>query len=378
ARDLGRHRRQRQPRLRHGRHGEARPGAGRRRRLHLPDRPGRQPGRRLALRPRRGGDPPEERALGGAGAAPPARAAGPGGRRPLDHAGRSAAPHPPDGQAPRARRPHHRPHRPEPLATRAAGAGAAPRGRRGRGPRPPGEQPPGRRAAHAGRPRDRAAGRGADLQRRRPGPLRRSGRCPPGRKRPAGAGRRRLPPGPVDRPGLALRHRPLRGRQEEAAMNFLAPERLALLILVAVLALLYAWIQRRRRHAAVRFTNVALLAAVAPPRPGWRRHLPAAAVALALIALVVSIAEPVHTVRVPKDAATIMLVIDVSASMDATDVAPTRLEAAVAAGKSFVDDLPPQIKIGLISFSRTAQVIASPTVDHQAVRDDIDRLILGT
>jgi Ca-activated chloride channel family protein len=101
-------------------------------------------------------------------------------------------------------------------------------------------------------------------------------------------------------------------------------------------------------------------------------------VALALCALVVSIAEPVHTVRVPKEAATIMLVIDVSASMDATDVAPTRLEAAVAAGKSFVDDLPPQIKIGLISFSRTAQVIASPTADHQAVRDDIDRLILGT
>jgi Ca-activated chloride channel family protein len=161
-------------------------------------------------------------------------------------------------------------------------------------------------------------------------------------------------------------------------VNFLAPERLALLVVLGALALLYVWLQRRRRHAAVRFTNVALLAEVAPPRPGWRRHVPAAAVALALAALVVSIAEPVHTVRVPKEAATIMLVIDVSASMDATDVAPTRLEAAVAAGKSFVDDLPPQIRIGLISFSRTAQVIASPTADHQAVRDDIDRLILGT
>ena len=161
-------------------------------------------------------------------------------------------------------------------------------------------------------------------------------------------------------------------------MNFLAPGRLALLILVAALAGLYVWVQRRRRHAAVRFTNVALLAEVAPARPGWRRHVPAAAVALALAALVVSIAEPVHSVRVPQEAATIMLVIDVSASMDATDVAPTRLQAAVAAGKSFVNDLPPQARIGLISFSRTAQVIASPTVDHQAVVDGIDRLLLGT
>jgi Ca-activated chloride channel family protein len=161
-------------------------------------------------------------------------------------------------------------------------------------------------------------------------------------------------------------------------MNFLAPGRLALLILVAVLAALYVWIQRRRRHAAVRFTNVALLAEVAPARPGWRRHVPAAALALALSALVVSIAEPVHQVRVPQEAATLMLVIDVSASMDATDVAPTRLQAAVTAAKAFVNDLPPQVRIGLISFSRTAEVLDSPTVDHKAVVDGIDRLLLGT
>ena len=161
-------------------------------------------------------------------------------------------------------------------------------------------------------------------------------------------------------------------------MNFLAPERLALLILVAALAGLYVWVQHRRRPAAVRFTNVDLLAEVAPPRPGWRRHLPAGAVALALAALIVSIAQPVHQVRVPKEAATVMLVIDVSASMDATDVSPTRLEAAVAAAKIFVNDLPPQIRVGLESFDRVARVIASPTVDHQAVSDGIDRLLLGT
>ena len=161
-------------------------------------------------------------------------------------------------------------------------------------------------------------------------------------------------------------------------MNFLAPGRLALLLVVLALAGVYLWVQHRRRHAAVRFSNLALLAEVAPPRAGWRRHVPAAAMALALGALVVSIAEPVRSVRVPKEAATLMMVIDVSASMDATDVSPTRLEAATTAARGFVNELPPQVRVGLVSFDRIARVITSPTVDHQQVLDGIDRLILGT
>jgi Ca-activated chloride channel family protein len=161
-------------------------------------------------------------------------------------------------------------------------------------------------------------------------------------------------------------------------MNFLSPGRLAILLVVVALAGLYLWVQRRRKHAAVRFSNLALLAEVAPPKPGWRRHVPAAAVALAMAALVVAIAEPVHQVRVPKEAATVMMVIDVSASMDATDVSPSRLEAATAAARSFVSDLPPQVRVGLVSFDRIARVVASPTVDHQVVLDGIDRLLLGT
>lgn len=161
-------------------------------------------------------------------------------------------------------------------------------------------------------------------------------------------------------------------------MNFLSPDRLALLLVVAALAGLYVWVQRRRRHAAIRFTNLALLAEVAPPKPGWRRHVPAAAVGLALAALVIAIAEPVQQVRVPKEAATVMMVIDVSASMDATDVSPSRLEAATSAAKTFVNDLPPQVRVGLVSFDRIARVAAAPTVDHQSVLDGIDRLILGT
>ncbi|HYH49000.1 MAG TPA: VWA domain-containing protein [Acidimicrobiia bacterium] len=161
-------------------------------------------------------------------------------------------------------------------------------------------------------------------------------------------------------------------------MNFLSPGRLALLLVVAALAGVYVWVQRRRRHAAIRFSNLALLAEIAPPNPGWRRHLPAAAVGLALAALVIAIAEPVQQVRVPKEAATVMMVIDVSASMDATDVSPSRLEAATSAAKTFVSDLPPQVRVGLVSFDRIARVVAAPTVDHQVVLDGIDRLILGT
>ncbi|HKY77310.1 MAG TPA: VWA domain-containing protein, partial [Acidimicrobiia bacterium] len=135
-------------------------------------------------------------------------------------------------------------------------------------------------------------------------------------------------------------------------MNFLSPGRLALLLVLLALAGLYAWIQQRRKHAAVRYTNLSVLAEVVPPNPGWRRHVPAAAVALGLGALVVAIAEPVQQVRVPKEAATVMMVIDVSASMDATDVSPSRLEAATAAAKAFVSDLPPQVRVGLVSFDR--------------------------
>ncbi|MGH9165429.1 MAG: BatA domain-containing protein, partial [Acidimicrobiales bacterium] len=121
-------------------------------------------------------------------------------------------------------------------------------------------------------------------------------------------------------------------------MNFLAAERLWLLVLVAALAAAYVVIQRRRPTYAVRFTNLELLASVAPRRPGWRRHVPAAAMALALAALVVGLARPVRDERVPKEAATVMLVVDVSVSMNATDVSPSRLDAAASAASSFVAD----------------------------------------
>ncbi|HLF40180.1 MAG TPA: VWA domain-containing protein [Acidimicrobiia bacterium] len=160
-------------------------------------------------------------------------------------------------------------------------------------------------------------------------------------------------------------------------MTLLAPSRLWLLVLVAALAAAYLWLQRHRRHRAVRFTNLELLRSVAPKRPGWRRHLPAAGVGLALVALVVGFARPAETIRVPKQAATVMLVMDMSASMQATDVSPSRVDAAIDAAENFVKDLPPQVRVGLISFDRSTRMVASPTVDHDAVLDGLAQLTLG-
>ena len=160
-------------------------------------------------------------------------------------------------------------------------------------------------------------------------------------------------------------------------MTFLAAGRLWLLLGVAGLAAAYVAMQQRRKQYAVRFTNLDLLASIAPKRPGWRRHVPAAAMALALVGLVIGLAKPVRDVRVPKEAATVMLVVDVSASMNATDVEPSRLEAAREAALSFVDDLPDRLRLGLVAFDRTTRVIAPPTTDHTLVETGIKGLYVG-
>lgn len=163
----------------------------------------------------------------------------------------------------------------------------------------------------------------------------------------------------------------------EPALVFLSGERLALLAVVAVLAGAYGLAQRRRRQDAIRFTNVELLAAVAPRHPAWRRHLPAAALLGALTLMVVGFARPAHDVAVPRKEATVVLAVDVSNSMGATDVTPSRLVAAQAAATDFVDGLPGGIRLGLVAFDGTARVLVPPTVDRLAVTDSIGALEVG-
>ncbi|MFI7700092.1 VWA domain-containing protein [Nonomuraea sp. NPDC049480] len=157
-------------------------------------------------------------------------------------------------------------------------------------------------------------------------------------------------------------------------MSLLAPIWLLLLIPVALLAVTYVVVGLRRSAYAVRFTNLDLLDKVAPRGPGWRRHVPAAALLLMFALLVVGFARPTAEVTVPRERATIMVAFDVSASMGATDVSPNRFEAAKQAARQFVQGLPERFNLGLVPFSSGASVAVPPTTDRQAVLTAIDRL----
>lgn len=160
------------------------------------------------------------------------------------------------------------------------------------------------------------------------------------------------------------------------SFDFLSPLWLFLLIPVAVLVAVYLVLQLRRERFVARFSNVELLGSVAPRRPGWRRHITFALLIASLITLSFGVAKPATEVRVPRNNATVMLDIDVSLSMKATDVLPSRIGAAKSAGKAFADKLPSSINLGLLSFARTADVIVAPTVDREQVKRGIDSLRL--
>ena len=158
---------------------------------------------------------------------------------------------------------------------------------------------------------------------------------------------------------------------------FLAPHRLYGLLGVMVLALVYLLLTFQRQSYTVRFTNLPLLDSVAPRRPGWRRHVAAAAFLLAAAALLVSWARPADQVLVPKERATVVLAIDTSLSMQATDVVPSRIVAAQEAALSFVEGLPEQINVGLVTFDGVARVRVTPTTDRRPVQNVIEDLELG-
>lgn len=158
--------------------------------------------------------------------------------------------------------------------------------------------------------------------------------------------------------------------------SFLAPGRLWLLFLVAALGGFYAYLQFRRSRYTVRFANLELLDRLAPKRPGWRRHLAAGLLLVSLSSSIVAFAKPVKTVNVAKERSTVILAIDVSLSMAATDVKPSRIAAAQAAAKEFALSLPSNINLGLISFAGTARLLVPPTQDRAPVEAAIDNLKL--
>jgi Ca-activated chloride channel homolog len=146
------------------------------------------------------------------------------------------------------------------------------------------------------------------------------------------------------------------------------------LLLVLLLVGLYVAVHFARRRRFLRFANMDVLERIAPSRSGRWRHVPTILLVTSLVLLTTAMAGPTHSVRIPLNRAVVMLVIDVSESMAATDVAPSRLAAAQEAGKQFADELTPGINLGLVEFAATATLLVSPTPDRNAVKAAIDGL----
>ncbi len=159
-------------------------------------------------------------------------------------------------------------------------------------------------------------------------------------------------------------------------MTFAQPFWLAAALAVLALAVGYVIAQRRTRRHTLRFANLELLDRVAPRRPGRWRHLPTALVLVGLALLTVALAGPTADAKEPRNRATVMLAIDVSLSMEATDVSPNRLAAAKEAATQFVDDLTPGVNLGIVSFAGIATVLVSPTTDRAAAKQAIAGLKL--
>jgi Ca-activated chloride channel family protein len=156
-------------------------------------------------------------------------------------------------------------------------------------------------------------------------------------------------------------------------MTFERPFLLLALLLVPLAIALYVLAERRRMRYAIRFTNVDVLAGVVRGRI-WRQYLPPVLFLLALAALCLGMARPQRATLVPKDRATVILVVDVSRSMEAKDVKPSRIGAATAAVRTFLDKVPDRLQVGLIAFAGDPAVAAPPTTDHSLVREALGTL----
>ena len=159
-------------------------------------------------------------------------------------------------------------------------------------------------------------------------------------------------------------------------MTFLWPEMLWLLLIVPVLVGAYFFLLRRKKEAALRYANLSLVKEAIGAGQRFRRHVPALLFLVALIAMLIAIARPAALVTLPSQHQTIILAMDVSGSMRATDVQPNRITAAQAAAKAFVAEQPSHVRIGVVSFAGTASVVQAPTQNRDDIIAAIDRFQL--
>jgi len=159
------------------------------------------------------------------------------------------------------------------------------------------------------------------------------------------------------------------------SISFQWPLFLWLLLLVPLLVAAYILLLYRRKKSAFRYSNLALVKEAAEG-PGWRRHVPPALMLMAFSVLLLAMARPSAEVSLPSRVATVMLVMDVSGSMRATDVNPSRIMAAETAAKAYIKQQPKDVRIGIVAFAATALLVQSPTTDHVALGSAIDRFEL--
>ncbi|MDO8249651.1 MAG: VWA domain-containing protein [Rhodoferax sp.] len=159
-------------------------------------------------------------------------------------------------------------------------------------------------------------------------------------------------------------------------MTFLWPQLLWLLLAVPLLVLVYVWLLRRKKKLALRYASLVVVREAMGSGPQLRRHIPPLLFLLAIAAMLLAASRPFAVVTLPMQQETIMLAIDVSGSMRATDVLPNRLVAAQNAAKAFLADLPRGVKVGLVAFAGTAQVAQIPTLNREDLVSAIDRFQL--
>lgn len=159
-------------------------------------------------------------------------------------------------------------------------------------------------------------------------------------------------------------------------MSFLWPSLLFLLFALPLLVGTYVWLLRRKRRQVVTFASLALIKQAMGAQHNWRRHVPPALLLLALAALLLAAARPLAVIALPTQQETIVLAIDVSGSMRAGDVKPSRLEAAQDAAKTFIDKLPRHVKVGIVAFAGSAQIAQLPTTNREDLYAAIDRFQL--